>query len=104
MTNECDREAELRPYFLLLSFVPVVEKARIEVVDVFCEVARITVATINVLLIFVSGRQLTKGVGRVDVEERRLSLAVVVGVFRIQLQTNLRGEVDLIGATCLGFP
>ena len=104
LTNDGNGEAELRPYFLLLSFVPVVEEARIEVVDVFCEVARITVTTINVLLIFVSGRQLTKGVGGVDVEERRLSLAVVMRIVRIQLQSDLRGEVDLIGAASLGFP
>ena len=65
---------------------------------------RITVATINVLLIFVSGRQLTKGVGGVDVEERRLVSAVVMRIVRIQLQSDLRGEVNLIGAASLGFP
>ena len=54
LTNDGNGEAELRPYFLLLSFVPVVEEARIEVVDVFCEVACITVATIHVLLVFMS--------------------------------------------------
>ena len=94
----------MRPYFLLLSFVPVVEEARIEVVDVFREMTRITVATINVLLIFVSGRQLTEGVGGVDVEERRLVSAVVVSIVHVQLQSDLRGEVNLIGAASLRMP
>ena len=72
LANDGDGETELCPPLFLASLVfavGVVEESGAEFVDVFGEVARITVAVVNVLLVFMRRGQLAEGVCGVDVEE-----------------------------------